>query len=230
MCGTTPRLTEDRGIPPYLQLSDVSVVRAKGNSSVCSLKQDAHSNSTLLRTAKETNMKPTNIFKKPVTIAETLKAAGNVGATVVSIAGTTITLTAEVVELVAKGTSTGLAQAHNWLDEVNEQLEADAQKAQEFAVKRQREAELRTEMKLKELDINSFQNTVSFIQRRIELNLPYEGFIQKIVQIYQMDKVNTESLEMLHELISIYSAEGIDVTYLTNLYQNIHQQLQQQLP
>lgn len=170
-------------------------------------------------------MKPTNIFKKPVTIAETLKAAGNVGATVVSIAGTTISLTAEAVELLAKGLSTGFAQAHNWLDEVNEQLEADAQKAQEFAVKRQREAELCTEMKLKELDINSFQNTVSFIQRRIELNLPYEGFIQKIVQIYQMDKVNTESLEMLHELISIYSAEGIDVTYLTNLYQNIKQQL-----
>lgn len=196
---------------------------------------------------KEKNMK-SNIFKRPVTIKERIKSAGQtngtaigtigtltakevldvdttISATAISVAGTTLNLTAEIVELAAKGISTGLEQAHQWLDEVNLQLEADAQKAQDFAVKRQREAELRTEVKLKELDINSFQNTVSLIQRHIELGIPYDRFIQKIVQIYEMDKVNVESLEMLHHLINIYAKEGIDTTYLTSLYQSIQQQL-----
>lgn len=190
----------------------------------------------------------TNIFKRPVTIKEQIKSAGQtngtvigtigtltakevldvdttINSTIISVAGTTIGLTAEAVELLAKGLSTGFTQAHQWLDEVNLQLEADAQRAQQFADERMAEAITRSEAKLIDMRMKALQGTVSTIKQLVELNMPYEPFIEVVVKAYKADEVNTKSLETLHQLINIYSAEGIDVTYLTQLYQNIQQQL-----
>lgn len=195
----------------------------------------------------------TNIFKRPVTIKEQIKSAGQtngtvirtigtltakevldvdttINSTIISVAGTTITLTAEVVELIAKGTSVGFTQAHQWLDEVQEQLEADAKRAKDFADLRLAEADARTEAKLEQLFNNIVMENIQRIQRRIELKTSYEDIVNGIVVKLKANEPTPESVKKLELIINIYESEGIDVSFLYLLYQSNQQQIQQQLP
>lgn len=189
-----------------------------------------------------------NIFKRPTLIKDGIKSVGQtngtvirtigtltakevldvdttINSTIISATGTAINLTAEAVELLAKGLSTGFAQAHQWLDEVNMQLEADAQRAKDFADLRLVEADERTEAKLEQLFNNVVIENIQRVQRRIELKTSYENIVNELVVKLKADKPTVESVKKLELIISIYESEGINVDFLYPLYQNNQQQL-----